>query len=71
MRSRLRLEELSEGRVIDVAVEGGLETDGLEAHVEEASRAPLGAGALLAPGLAERGAVELQVEREVVGDGKG
>ena len=70
MRSRLRLEELSEGRMIDVAEEGGLETDGLEAHVEEPSRAALGAGALLAPGFPERGSVEREVKGEIVGDGK-
>src|SRR6185295_17315446 len=59
---RLGLKELSEDRGIDVAVEGGLEADGVEAHVEEPPRAPLGAGALLAPGLLQRGAVERQVE---------
>lgn len=51
MRSRLRLEELSEGRVIDIAGEGWLEAETLEAEMEEPAWAPLGAGALPAPGL--------------------
>src|SRR6185295_11339355 len=68
MRSRLRLEELCEGRVIDVAVEGGLVADGFKTGVEKPSGAPLRAGALLAPGLVERGSIELQVEGEIVGD---
>lgn len=70
MRSRLRLEELSEGRVIHLAVEGGLKAHGLQAQVEKRSRAPLRAGACLAPRLFERGPIELQVEAQVVGDGK-
>src|SRR5215216_4946152 len=70
MRSRLRLEELSEGLVIDLAVEGGCEADRLEPKLEKASWVPFGAGARLAPGLAKRGSIELQVEVQVIRDGK-
>ena len=70
MRSRLGLEELSEGRVIDLAVEGGLEAGRVQAEVEERAWIPFGAGAHLAPGFLQRRAVELQVEAQVIGDGK-
>ena len=70
MRSRLRLEELSEGRVIDIAREGWLEAEALEAEMEEPAGAPLGACALPAPGLLSSRSIELQVEAEVIGDGE-
>src|SRR5436305_10920740 len=70
MESGLRLQEFSEGRGIDVAVEGGLEADRFEPGMEEPPGAPLGARALLAPGLLQRGPVELQVKAQVVGDGE-
>ena len=70
MHSRLRLEELGEGRVVHLAVEGGLKSDGLEAQVEKRSRVPLRAGGCLAPRLVEGSPIELQVEAQVVGDGK-
>ena len=70
MESGLRLQEFSEGRGIDVAVEGGLEADRFEPGMEEPPGAPLGARALLAPGLLQRGPVEAQVKAQVVGDGE-
>src|SRR5215203_3279978 len=71
MRSRLRLEKLSEGRVVNLAAESGLVADRLQSKMEEPSWAPFGAGARLAPGLLERGSIELQVEAKIVGDGEG
>ena len=70
MESGLRLQEFSEGRGIDVAVEGGLEADRFKPGMEEPPGAPLGARALLAPGLLQRGPVEPQVKPQVVGDGE-
>lgn len=70
MESGLRLQEFSEGRGIDVAVEGGLEAHGFKPDMEEPSGVPLAAGALLAPGLLSGGPVERQMEGEVVGDGQ-
>ena len=58
MRSRLRLKKFSEGWVVHFAVDGGLETHGLEAEVEELPRAPLRARAPLAPRLLAGFAVE-------------
>lgn len=70
MKSGLRLQEFSEGRGIDVAVEGCLEADRFESGMEESPGAPLGAGALLAPGLLQSGPIELQVKPQVVGNGQ-
>jgi len=71
MRSRLRLEKFSEGWVVHFAVDGGLETHGLEAEVEELPRAPLRARAPLAPRLLAGFAVELQVKAQIIGDREG
>ncbi len=70
MESGLRLQEVSEGRGIDVAVEGGLEADRFEPVMEEPAGAPLGGRAPLAPGLLQGGPIELQVKAQVVGDGE-
>jgi hypothetical protein len=68
---RLCLKKFREGRVVDLAMDGGLEAQGLEAEMEELSWIPLRAGARLAPRLLASRSVELQVKGQVVGDREG
>lgn len=70
MRSRLRFEELSEGLVIHLAVEGRLKAHSLQAEVEELAGIRLGAGGCVAPGLVQCGSKEFQVKGKVIGDGE-
>lgn len=71
MRCRLRLEKFRESRVVHLAVDGCLESQGLETKMEELSGIPLRAGARLAPSLLASRSIELQVKGQVVGDREG